>query len=134
MQKNGDAHKLAKLFNKSEQTEADDPKEKEVIVQFADPDSADLSKTEADKIETVQTMGLEDTGAKGSKEIEIASGITVSSDEVSHVHCIFQFSFIIHVVEDHHGCHQHGDLARLHLALRMLLNDLLAGGPGHDYV
>ena len=39
MQKNGDAHKLAKLFNKSEQTEADDPKEKEVIVQFADPDS-----------------------------------------------------------------------------------------------
>ncbi len=82
MQKNGDAHKLAKLFNKSEQTEADDPKEKEVIVQFADPDSADLSKTESDKIETVQTMGLEDNGAKGSKEIEISSGITVSSDEV----------------------------------------------------
>ena len=77
-----DANKLAKLSKENGQPAADDPKEKEVIVQFADPESADLSKTESDKIETVQTMGVEDTGAKGSKEIEIASGITVSSDEV----------------------------------------------------
>lgn len=82
MQNKGDIHKLAKVIKQGKQPVSDDPREKEVIVQFADPDSKDLSKAEADKIGTVQTMALEDTAAKGRREIEIATGITVNSDEV----------------------------------------------------
>ncbi len=57
-------------------------KTKEVLVQFEDSDAPGISSAEAKKIETIQLMALDDTAAKGNKEIELADGITVNSDEV----------------------------------------------------
>lgn len=76
----GNLHKVAKMLKK-ESFGTDDPKGKEVIVLFADPDSPDVSKAEADKIETVHAMA-EESAAKGRSEVEIASGITINKDEV----------------------------------------------------
>ncbi len=81
-QNRGGLHKLSKMYKQEGQPSTEDPKEKEVIVQFADPDSADVSKTEAAKIDELETMAESGNAAKGKSSIEIADGITVQKDEV----------------------------------------------------
>ena len=74
--------KVAGLLKKAKEPAAEEPKAKEVIVQFEDSDAPDVNSAEAKKIETIQLMAVDDAAAKKSREIEIADGITVNSDEV----------------------------------------------------
>jgi len=74
--------KVSQMLKKAGKPDAETPKAKEVIVQFEDSDAPGISSAEAKKIENIQLMALGDTAAKGNKEIELADGITVNSDEV----------------------------------------------------
>jgi len=72
--------KVNAMLKSEEKSAAEAPKE--VLVQFAETEAPDVSQAEAKTIEKVQMMAAEDHAAKGSKEIKIADGITVNSDEV----------------------------------------------------